>query len=175
DAGGHGGFERLGSGGSGRALDEDGNGGGNGGAVDEEVSFGVGEKAIVRVGVENVFHGVVIGNDGDNDVGKLGDAAEFFARFGVEFIGDFLGRFAVDVVNGGDFVMTFFETASHVGAHAADADDSNFFFGFHDWNSGKKGLCCFSCATVVTGPWPGQRMVWSGSVRIFWRLLARAS
>lgn len=31
----------------------------------------------------------------------------------------------------------------------------------------KKGLCFFSCATVVSGPWPGAITVSRGRVRIF--------
>ena len=38
---------------------------------------------------------------------------------------------------------------------------------------GKKGLFCFWSATVVDGPWPGQRMVESGSDKISERMASR--
>src|SRR3954447_16579151 len=42
-------------------------------------------------------------------------------------------------------------------------------------DSAKKGLCAFSLPTVVSGPWPGQMIVSSGSVRIFSALVCTAS
>src|SRR4030095_8897404 len=39
----------------------------------------------------------------------------------------------------------------------------------------KNGLCCFSSATVVIGPCPGQMIVSYGKVRIFSRLFCKAS
>src|SRR6476469_2458289 len=39
----------------------------------------------------------------------------------------------------------------------------------------KNGLCCFSSATVVIGPCPGQMMVSSDKVRIFSMLFCKAS
>jgi len=38
----------------------------------------------------------------------------------------------------------------------------------------KNGLCAFSSATVVNGPWPGQSNVSAGSVRICSRTACRA-
>src|SRR6478736_10554791 len=45
----------------------------------------------------------------------------------------------------------------------------------HQTLPAKNALCCFSSATVVIGPWPGQMIVSSGNVRIFSRLFCKAS
>lgn len=68
-------------------------------------------------------------------------------------------------------------------AVVSDMDDGFDFLGARfefaqRWSGdahAKNGLLAFSCATVVSGPWPGQMMVSSDRLRISRRMLSRVA
>lgn len=62
----------------------------DGGAVDEDLALG-GLQQVVLLVAEDFQHRLVVGDDGDDDIGKLGDAGEFGTGLGAEFLGEFGG------------------------------------------------------------------------------------
>ena len=100
-------------------------GGADGGAVDKEAPLGAGEQGTAAV--ENAFHRLVIGDDGDDDVGVLGDFGQFRAMARADFLRQRLSGGGVDVKDGGDVEVLFLEASGHIGAHASHADESDFF------------------------------------------------
>jgi len=162
-----------GAGKRGAALDFDAGRGGNGGAIDEYFTRRADEQRIARRG-KNGQLGRVIGDDGEDDCGGGGDGGEGVAGLRAEFGGERGGGGAVGVVAGGDGEPLGGEAAGHVRAHAADADEGDSWFHKLVGQEAKKGLCNFSSATVVSGPWPEAMMVWSGRERISARVVRSA-
>ena len=97
----------------------------DGGAVDEQPAVSAHNKGAGAV--KNIFHRFVIGDDSDDDVRVLCDVGEFLVISRADFVRERLGALSVNVVDGGDVEVLVLESAGHVGAHAADSDEANFF------------------------------------------------
>ena len=104
--------------------------GGEGRAVDENFSFRADEQRVTGQAEDGELGGVV-GDDGENNVGRGGDGGEGGGVFRADFPGERGGGRGVGVVDGGDGVAAVLEATGHVGAHAADSDEGDFFSSSH--------------------------------------------
>lgn len=125
DAGGHAGFERIGLGLAREFLHLHVDLGRERGAIDEDATGGVLQQIVFLIR-EDVELGLVIGDDGDDDIGEFRDARERGAGGGADLGGEFCGGFLAHIIDGADRVAAFLEATSHVGTHATDPDESNF-------------------------------------------------
>src|SRR5687767_14287958 len=94
------------------------------GAVDEDFALGADEQRITLLGKDGKLRRV-IGDNGENHVGRGGDFGERAGAPGANFTREAVGTGGVNIVNGGDRVVTLFEAASHIGSHATDSNKSN--------------------------------------------------
>ena len=112
--------------GAGAALDLYVDLGCEGGAVDEGLALGSKKQRVAGLAEDGELRGVV-SDDGDNHIGGGGNGGEGGRVGGADLTGEGGGTGGVDVVDGGHGVLTLFETAGHVGAHATDSDEGDFF------------------------------------------------
>jgi len=166
DAGGHAGLDGGGAGFAGGGLDLEVDGGGDGGEVEEGLACG-GDEEVISLPEEDLPHGAVVADDGEDEISLGGDFGEVLRGVAAELAGEVDRDFAMEIVDGGDVEPLFGEAAGHVRAHPTDADDGDLVAGrgrdSHEaglaWYSGKNGLWCFSVPMVVRGPWPGATTV----------------
>ena len=115
----------------------------------------------------NAFHGAVVGNNRDDDVGEGGDGFKVGCGGAAEFAREFLGGGGVEIINGRNGEGAVLEAAGHVCTHAADADEGNSFWcGRHGLKYGvesdgaegaNQGV--FKCADSIAPPIPDQRRI----------------
>ena len=127
-AGGHAGFEALGADFGGGCIELLVHGRCERGAVDKGAAFGGGEEVIRAE--ENGIHRLIVGHDGEDDVGMGGDLGQLAVGRRADFCRELGGDCFVNVEDRSYVVAFVLEAASHVGAHAAEADESDFFI-FH--------------------------------------------
>jgi hypothetical protein len=135
DARGHAGFERAGPGFAAGGVDLAVDFGADRRAVEENGVGGIGEQL---VGGENLAHRTVVGDHGEHQAGLRADLGEVGGDLGAEFRGDRPRQVLIEVVDDADAVAAVLESAAHVGAHAAESDDSDsgVFHGVGTWRAG---------------------------------------
>ena len=74
------------------------NAGRDGREIDEGAAGGLDEQVVAGAG-EDVLHRLIVGDDGEDDVGLGGDVGELFGRVAFEFLGQAGGRFAAHIVD----------------------------------------------------------------------------
>jgi hypothetical protein len=94
------------------------------GAVDEGLALRAGEERVTALGKHAELRGVV-GDDGENDVGRGGDLGERARALRADLGGERIGAGGMNIVDRGDGVTAIFEPASHVGSHATDSHEGN--------------------------------------------------
>ena len=127
DAGGHAGFEGMGTSGFAAPFDFAVNGWGDRGAVDECFS-GSTEEERVAIRPEEGELGGIVGDDCENDFCGGGDFSKGFRGGCADFRSEGFCGGAVGIENCGDRKIEGFETTGHVGSHASDTDKGDWFF-----------------------------------------------
>ena len=96
------------------------------GAVDEGLALGAKKQRVAGLAEDGELGGIV-SDDRDDHISGGGDGGEGRRVSRANLGGEGGGAGGVDVVDGGHGVVTLFETAGHVGAHATDSDEGDFF------------------------------------------------
>jgi len=100
---------------------------GEGGAIDKESAIGV-LKEIVFCTKKDGFHGGVIGDYGEYDIGLSGDFGKGGSMGAANFLGEGGGCVMIYIMDAANVVSFVLKIAGHVGPHTANADEANFLF-----------------------------------------------
>ena len=88
-------------------------------------------QEIVPFSKENGAHRIIIGDDGEDNIGGSGHLGEGLAVPGSQLLRDFGGSVLVHVIDRGDIVTAVqLKMTGHIGSHAADADECYFTHNF---------------------------------------------